>query len=83
MTLELLFFQIDLPKKVREQNGTLYMAIFSIPLEKDPKKSTVDVKTKWPELMRHPKMTYSLVPLTQHHIPEAETFNLLGSNGTF
>ena len=54
------------------------MAIFSIPLDK---KSTVDVKSKWTELMRHPKMTYSLVPLTQHHVPEAETFNLLGSNG--
>jgi hypothetical protein len=26
-------------------------------------------------------MTYSLVPLTQYHIPEAETFNLLGANG--
>ena len=54
------------------------MAIFSIPLDK---KSTVDVKSKWTELMRHPKMTYSLVPLTQHHVPEAETFNLMGSNG--
>jgi hypothetical protein len=69
-----------LPKKVREQNGTLYLAIFALPLEKDSKKA-LDVKKKWPELMRHPQMTYSLVPLTQYHIPEAETFNLLGANG--
>jgi hypothetical protein len=41
----------------------------------------VDVKAKWPELMRHPMMTYSLVPVTQYHVPEAETFNLLGANG--
>ena len=55
------------------------MAVFSIPLEKESK--AVDVKSKWQELMRHPKMTYSLVPLTTYHIPEAETFNLLGANG--
>jgi len=29
--------------------------------------------------MRHSQMTYSLTTLTQYQIPEAETFNLLGS----
>jgi hypothetical protein len=71
-----------LPRKVRELNGSLYLAVFSIPLDKDPKKS-VDVKAKWTELIRHPMMTYSLVPLTRYHVPEAETFNLLGTNGIF
>ena len=86
ITVQHIFFvfpltQIALPKKVRELNGTLYLAVFSIPLEKDSKSGSVDVKSNWQELMRHPKMTYSLAPLTAYHIPEAETFNLLGDNG--
>ena len=32
-------------------------------------------------MIQHPDTTYSMVKLTQHHVPEAKAFNLLGADG--
>ena len=40
----------------------------------------IDVSKTWKKLVQHPDTTYSMVKLTQYHIPEAKAFNLLGSD---
>ena len=65
---------IKLPKTVLN-NGTLYLCIFCV-----PKLDKVD-KTKsnwWEKEISKPETSYTLTRLTQHSIPQAETFNLLG-----
>ena len=64
---------IKLPAKVKK-NGTMYLGVFSTPFkEKDvPEKD-------WTRMIGGKEVTYNMVPLTQHQVPEAETFNLLGS----
>ena len=32
-------------------------------------------------MIQHPDTTYSMVKLTQYHVPEAKAFNLLGADG--
>ena len=39
-----------------------------------------DIANDWKELVTHADTTYSMVKLTQHHIPEAKAFNLLGDD---
>ena len=41
----------------------------------------IDVSKSWKKLVQHPDTTYSMVKLTQHHVPEAKAFNLLGAEG--
>ena len=64
---------IKLPARVKK-NGTMYLGVFSTPFrEKDvPEKD-------WAKMIGGKEVTYNMVPLTQHQVPEAETFNLLGS----
>ena len=38
-----------------------------------------DVANSWKKMVSHADTTYSMVKLTQYHVPEAETFNLLGA----
>ena len=39
-----------------------------------------DIANDWKELVTHADTTYTMVQLTQHHIPEAKAFNLLGDD---
>ena len=39
-----------------------------------------DIANDWKELVTHADTTYTMVKLTQHHIPEAKAFNLLGDD---
>ncbi len=64
--------KVPLPKKVRN-NGTLHLAVFSAPLD-----AKEDPESRWLSMISSPEATYTMVPLTQHHVREAETFNLLG-----
>ncbi len=61
--------------KGAKKNGTMYLAVFSAPFreKQNPEKD-------WLKIIEGKDVTYTLVPLTQHHVPEAETFNLLGSS---
>lgn len=67
--------RVELPQKVRN-NGTFYLCVFTVPaissrsrkLEEEPLSRLND-----------PDATYTMVPLTLFQVPEAETFNLLGS----
>ena len=40
-----------------------------------------DVSKGWKRQIQHPDTTYSMVKLTQYHVPEAKAFNLLGADG--
>ena len=62
-------------KNVLKRNATQYLAIFTLPI--DPKIGLDKAKTKYKSLMRSNKAIFSITPLTKHHIPEAETFQLL------
>lgn len=67
---------LKLPKSVTN-NGSLYLSVFAIhPGLGDD----VDMKdeTWWHRVINKPHTSYVLTKLTQYHIPEAETFNLLG-----
>ena len=64
---------VVLPARVKK-NGTMYLGVFSTPFRKK------DVPEKdWARMIGGKEVTYNMVPLTQHQVPEAETFNLLGS----
>ena len=39
-----------------------------------------DIANDWKELVTHADTTYTMIKLTQHHIPEAKAFNLLGDD---
>ena len=41
---------------------------------------TEPVAQNWKKLITHADTTYSMVKLTQYHIPEAKAFNLLGTD---
>lgn len=77
--LGLNLFKINLSKKVTKKNGTMYLAVFSVPITDDI--ISEDVVNNWKKLIAHADTTYTMVKLTQHHIPEAKTFNLLGADG--
>ena len=66
--------RVSLPKRVRD-NGTMYLGAFTVPYKEgdDPAKD-------WLAMVHGEEATYAMVPLTQYHIPEAETFNLLGED---
>jgi len=78
--LDLNLFKINLSRKVTKNNGTMYLAVFSVPLTDDTI-SQDDVAKNWKRLISHADATYTMVKLTQHHVPEAKSFNLLGSDG--
>jgi hypothetical protein len=67
---------LKLPDIVTKKNGTQYLCLFSLPV--DPKAGLDKAKIKWSTWIRHEKSTFSIIALTKHHIPEAETFQLLG-----
>ena len=62
-------------KNVLKRNATQFLAIFTLPI--NPKIGLDKAKTKYKSLMRSNKAIFSITPLTKHHIPEAETFQLL------
>ena len=64
--------KVPLSDKVRK-NGTLYVAVFTTPATK-----TLKAKRDWLKMISGPSTTFNMAPLTQFHVPEAETFNLLG-----
>lgn len=69
---------VKIPKSVAK-NGTLFLSLFAV-----PKLGPVNLTDKnwWRKEVNHPHATYSLTRLTQHSIPEAETFKLLGEDTT-
>merc|ERR1719510_1224406 len=72
-------FKINLSRKVTKKNGTMYLAVFSVPITDDT--ISQDVVNNWKKQIAHADTTYTMVKLTQHHVPEAKTFNLLGADG--
>lgn len=67
---------VKFPKSV-VNNGTMYLCIFAIPKLSDVDRSK---PTWWEQEIYNPETSYMLTRLTQHSIPEAETFNLLGED---
>ena len=69
---------MKLPKSVTN-NGSLYLSVFACHPALGDK---VDMKddTWWHSVINKPQTSYVLTRLTQYHIPEAETFNLLGDD---
>jgi len=78
-SLDLDMHQISLSSRVTKKNGTMYLAVFSVPVL-DSKNPQVDVASSWKNLISHADTTYTMVKLTHHHVPEAQSFNLLGTN---
>jgi hypothetical protein len=66
---------LKLPKSVT-RNGSLYLSMFAVP----PLGESVSMGREgwWQGAIGHPHASYVLTSLTQHAIPEAATFNLLG-----
>ncbi|KAB7507775.1 Cleft lip and palate transmembrane protein 1-like protein [Armadillidium nasatum] len=62
---------INIPQKVRS-NGTMFLHMFLT----SPKTNS----EKWSSVVNDPMTIYESVSLTQYHIPEAKSFNLLGSS---
>ena len=69
--------KIKLDKNVLKKNQTQFLALFTTPI--DPKNGLEKAKIKWTTWIRSEKAVFTMIPLTQYHIPEAETFQLLGS----
>jgi len=65
---------VKLPKSVT-RNGSLYLSVFALPPLGEGVRMTND--GWWQSALSHPHASYILTSLTQHAIPEAETFNLL------
>ena len=63
-------------QKALKRNSTQFLAVFTLPI--DPKSDIKDAKTKYSSWIRSTKATFSVLSLTKYHIPEAETFQLLG-----
>ena len=61
------FVQVPLPLKTR-RNGTLFIHVFLT------KRS---YGANWYAAIDDPYTTYTAAPFTEHHVPQAETFNLL------
>jgi len=72
--------KVKLPKSVTK-NGTLYLSVFACQPALGDKQDMTD-DTWWHQVINRPQTSYTLTRLTQHHIPEAETFNLLGVEQT-
>ncbi len=53
----------------------MYLAVFSVPLREGDSPGE-----SWQDMIWDPQATFSMVAFTQHHVPEAETFNLLGDS---
>ena len=69
--------EMKLSSSVTKKNGTQFLALSAIPLDS---KVTLDkASTKWNAWIRDDRATFSIIPLTKYHVPEAETFQLLGS----
>ena len=68
--------KVALPRSVTK-NGTLYLSVFACHPGLGDKLDMKD-DTWWHGVINRPQTSYTLTRLTQHHIPEAETFNLLG-----
>lgn len=68
--------KVALPRSVTK-NGTLYLSVFACHPGLGDKLDMTD-DTWWHGVINRPHTSYTLTRLTQHHIPEAETFNLLG-----
>lgn len=64
---------VSLPKAVT-RNGSLYLSVFALPPLGEVRMSGAGW---WQSHISHPHASYSLIPLTQHAVPEAATFNLL------
>ncbi|KAL7641923.1 UNVERIFIED_CONTAM: hypothetical protein RMT77_007797 [Armadillidium vulgare] len=62
---------INIPQKVRS-NGTMFLHMFLTSLKTNSE--------KWSSVVNDPMTIYESVSLTQYHIPEAKSFNLLGSS---
>jgi len=72
--------KVKLPKSVTN-NGTMYLSVFAcLPALGD--KVDMSEDTWWHDVINKPQTSYVLTKLTQFHIPEAETFNLLGDEKT-
>lgn len=78
-SLDLDMYQISLSNRVTKRNGTVYLAVFSVPIL-DSKNTPGDVEKNWKHLISNADTTYTMVKLTQHHVPEAQSFNLLGTD---
>ena len=68
--------KVKLPKSVTK-NGTLFLSVFACHPGLGDKLDMTD-DAWWHQVINRPQTSYTLTRLTQHHIPEAETFNLLG-----
>jgi len=66
--------KVRLPRSVT-RNGSLYLSVFALPPLGD--KVSMSGDGWWRNAVSHPQASYVLTSLTQHAIPEAETFNLL------
>ena len=64
---------VPLPKSVT-RNGSLYLSVFALPPLGEVKMAG---QGWWQQAIGHPHASYVLTSLTQHQVPEAETFNLL------
>ena len=66
--------RMKLSPKVTKKNATQYLAMFSLPVQD----KLDNAEKKWPTWIRSEKAVYTLMTLTRMHVPEAETFQLIG-----
>ena len=69
--------KLKLNPNVLKKNITQFLALSTFPV--NPKVTIDKASIKWSNWIRDDKATFSILPLTKYHIPEAETFQLLGS----
>lgn len=74
--------ELTVPDKVVRNNGSLYLAILSVPIDESSKHLHSSPAKVWLKLASHPETTFNLVKLTHHHVPEAESFNLVSTSGS-
>lgn len=72
--------KMKLSSKVLTKNATQFLALFTLPI--DPKAGLDKAKIKWNQWIRSEKAIFTIIPLTKIHVPEAETFQLLGKQLT-
>ena len=65
---------LKLSPKVVKKNATQYLAMFSLPIDD----KLENVQKKWSTMIRSEKAVFTLMTVTKYHVPEAETFQLLG-----
>ncbi|KAK7080919.1 Cleft lip and palate associated transmembrane protein 1 [Halocaridina rubra] len=64
---------VVVPKRVRN-NGTMYLHLFLTALKVNPQ--------DWASVVNDDFSVYAFAPMTQYHVPDASTFNLLGKDET-